>query len=132
MRNIALSNGVGMPQIGYGVFQIGGDECARCVREAIETGYRLIDTAQSYFNETEVGEGIRQSGIDRKDLFVTTKVWISNYGYENTLRSIDDSLRKLGTDISTSCCCTSRSQTVTGRGMRSRSFTMMAWFARLA
>ncbi|MDF7663810.1 aldo/keto reductase [Bifidobacterium sp. ESL0763] len=98
MRNIALSNGVKVPQIGYGVFQIGKSECARCVREAIETGYRHIDTAQSYFNEAGVGEGIRQSGIERKDLFVTTKVWISNYGYENTLRSIDASLRKLGTD----------------------------------
>lgn len=68
------------------------------MREAIETGYRHIDTAQSYFNEAEVGQGIKDSGIDRKDLFLTTKIWISNYGYENTLRSVDVSLKKLGTD----------------------------------
>lgn len=98
MEFITLRNGVEMPKIGYGVFQIGKDDCARCVREAIETGYRHIDTAQSYFNEAEVGDGIAQSGIDRTDLFVTTKIWISNYGYENTLRSVEVSMRKLKTD----------------------------------
>ncbi|MFY4636112.1 aldo/keto reductase [Scardovia wiggsiae] len=98
MEHITLSNGTKIPKIGYGVFQIGKDDCARCVREAIEIGYRHIDTAQSYFNESEVGEGIKASGISRRDLFVTTKVWIDNYGYENTLKSIDASLKKLKTD----------------------------------
>ncbi|KAA8821137.1 aldo/keto reductase [Bifidobacterium vespertilionis] len=98
METTTLKNGVKIPKIGYGVFQIGKDETARCVREAIETGYRHIDTAQSYFNESEVGDGIKDSGIDRTDLFVTTKVWIGNYGYENTLTSIDKSLAKLKTD----------------------------------
>lgn len=98
MESITLRNGVEMPKIGYGVFQISKDDCARCVREAIEAGYRHIDTAQSYFNESEVGDGIAQSGIDRADLFVTTKIWISNYGYENTLKSVEVSLRKLKTD----------------------------------
>lgn len=98
MESITLRNGVEMPKIGYGVFQISKDDCARCVREAIETGYRHIDTAQSYFNESEVGDGIAQSGTDRADLFVTTKIWISNYGYENTLKSVEVSLRKLKTD----------------------------------
>ena len=80
---VKLANGVEIPKIGYGVFQISKDDAPRCVREAIETGYRHIDTAQSYFNEAEVGQGIKDSGIDRKDLFLTTKIWISNYGYEN-------------------------------------------------
>ena len=95
---VKLANGVEIPKIGYGVFQISKDDAPRCVREAIETGYRHIDTAQSYFNEAEVGQGIKDSGIDRKDLVLTTKIWISNYGYENTLRSVDVSLKKLGTD----------------------------------
>lgn len=98
MEYVKLANGVEIPKIGYGVFQISKDDAPRCVREAIETGYRHIDTAQSYFNEAEVGQGIKDSGIDRKDLFLTTKIWISNYGYENTLRSVDVSLKKLGTD----------------------------------
>ena len=98
MEYVKLVNGVEIPKIGYGVFQISKDDAPRCVREAIETGYRHIDTAQSYFNETEVGQGIKDSGIDRKELFLTTKIWISNYGYENTLKSVDVSLKKLGTD----------------------------------
>ena len=98
MEYVKLVNGVEIPKIGYGVFQISKDDAQRCVREAIETGYRHIDTAQSYFNEAEVGQGIKDSGIDRKELFLTTKIWISNYGYENTLKSVDVSLKKLGTD----------------------------------
>ena len=98
MEYLKLVNGVEIPKIGYGVFQVSKEDASRCVREAIETGYRHIDTAQSYFNEAEVGQGVKDSGIDRKDLFLTTKVWISNYGYENTLKSIDVSLKKLGTD----------------------------------
>ncbi|RYQ64019.1 aldo/keto reductase [Bifidobacterium pseudolongum] len=98
MEFTTLRNGVTIPMVGYGVFQIPEDETARCVREAIEAGYRHIDTAQSYFNERQVGEGIRESSIDRKDLFVTTKVWISHYGDGKTRESVEDSLRKLGTD----------------------------------
>lgn len=97
MESLTLSNGIDIPIIGYGVYQIPKEETARCVREAIEVGYRHIDTAQAYFNEAEVGEGIKASGIDRKELFVTTKVWLSNYGYEATLKSVDKSLEKLGT-----------------------------------
>ena len=98
MEHVKLANGVEIPKIGYGVFQVSKDDASRCVREAIEVGYRHIDTAQSYFNEAEVGQGIKDSGIDRKELFLTTKVWISNYGYENTLKSVDVSLKKLGAD----------------------------------
>lgn len=98
MEIITLRNGVDMPKLGYGVFQIAKDDTACCVADAIETGYRHIDTAQSYFNESEVGDGIKASGIDRKELFVTTKVWLEHYGYEQTLKSVEVSLRKLKTD----------------------------------
>ena len=79
---ITLSNGVKMPQLGYGVFQVTQEECERCVLDALKTGYRAIDTAQSYFNEEQVGAAIEKSGVDRKDIFLTTKVWIEHYGYE--------------------------------------------------
>lgn len=95
---LTMHNGVTIPQIGYGVYQIAKEETARCVREAIEVGYRHIDTAQAYFNEAEVGIGVRDSGVARGDLFITTKVWISNYGYERTLASVEDSLSRMGTD----------------------------------
>ena len=95
--SVTLRNGVEMPLIGYGVYQIAKEDAARCVADAIEVGYRHIDTAQSYYNEKEVGDGIKASGADRADLFVTTKVWVEHYGYEETLRSVDESLRKLGT-----------------------------------
>ena len=87
-----------MPQIGYGVYQVTPQECERCVTEALEVGYRMIDTAQAYANEEGVGNAMRKSGIDRKDIFLVTKVWISNYGYERAKASIDESLRKLQTD----------------------------------
>ena len=87
-----------MPQIGYGVYQVTPQECERCVTEALEVGYRMIDTAQAYANEEGVGNAVRKSGIDRKDIFLVTKVWISNYGYERAKASIDESLRKLQTD----------------------------------
>ena len=90
--------GVMMPKIGYGVYQISKDECKRCVLDALSVGYSHIDTAQSYFNEEEVGNAIKKSGIDRKDIFITTKVWIDNYGYENCKKSIEESLKKLQTD----------------------------------
>jgi len=93
-----LSNGVEMPVLGYGVFQVSPEECERCVSDAIEVGYRLIDTAQAYFNEEGVGNAIVKSGVPRNELFITTKVWISNAGEERAARSIDESLRKLQTD----------------------------------
>ena len=98
MQNIRLYNGVEMPVLGYGVFQLPPQEAERCVSDALSVGYRLIDTAQAYFNEEGVGEAVAKSGIKREDLFLVTKVWISNNGEEKAARSIDESLRKLKTD----------------------------------
>ena len=98
MKTITLNNGVEMPLVGYGVFQIAPETCERCVRDAIDAGYRSIDTAQAYFNEEGVGNAIRNCGVPREELFVTDKVWISNAGDEQAARSIDESLRKLQTD----------------------------------
>lgn len=98
MQKVTLNNGVEMPQIGYGVFQVSPDECERCVSDALKTGYRMIDTAQAYHNEEGVGAAVRKSGIPREELFLVSKIWISNYGYEKAKASIDESLRKLDTD----------------------------------
>ena len=98
MKEVVLNNGVRMPIIGYGVFQVSPVECERCVSDALSVGYRLIDTAQAYFNEEGVGNAIRKSGIPREDIFLVTKVWISNSGEEKAAKSIDESLRKLQTD----------------------------------
>ena len=98
MEYIKLSNGVQMPLLGYGVFQVGPQECERCVADALSVGCRLIDTAQAYFNEEGVGAAIAKSGIKREDIFLTTKVWISNAGERKAAESIDVSLRKLQTD----------------------------------
>lgn len=98
MNFIELSNGVKMPRIGYGVYQIEKKECERCVLDALEIGYRLIDTAQAYYNEEEVGLAVKKSGIKREDIFITSKIWISNEGYEKAKRSIDESLRRLNLD----------------------------------
>ncbi len=98
MENITLSNGVSMPLLGYGVFLVPPQEAEHCVSEALSVGYRLIDTAQAYANEEGVGAAIAKSGINRSDIFVVTKVWISNAGEEKAARSIDESLRKLQTD----------------------------------
>ena len=98
METIELSNGVKMPMIGYGVYQVDPAECERYVSDALKVGYRMIDTAQAYHNEEGVGAAIAKSGIPREELFIVTKVWISNYGYEKAKASIDESLRKLGTD----------------------------------
>ena len=95
---IKLNNGVEMPVIGYGVFQVSDEEAQRCVADAIAVGYRAIDTAQAYYNEEGVGRGIKDSGINRSELFITTKVWITNGGEEKAAASIDESLRKLQTD----------------------------------
>ena len=98
MEYIALSNGVKMPTLGYGVFLVSPDECERCVSDALSVGYRLIDTAQAYQNEEGVGNAWRKSGLKREDLFLVTKVWISNNGEEKAAKSIDESLRKLQTE----------------------------------
>ena len=98
METIKLNNGVEMPVLGYGVFQVSPEECERCVSDAIKVGYRLIDTAQAYFNEEGVGNAWSKGGVKREDLFLVTKVWISNAGEERAARSIDESLRKLQTD----------------------------------
>ena len=98
MEYITLSNDVKMPQLGYGVYQVTKDECARCVLDALEVGYRSIDTAQSYFNEEEVGKAIERSGIDRKEIFLTSKVWIEHFGYEECKKSVLESMEKLRTD----------------------------------
>lgn len=95
---IKLNNGVEMPQIGYGVYQVSPDECERCVSDALKVGYRMIDTAQAYNNEEGVGAAIAKSEIPRNELFIVSKIWISNYGYDKARKSIDESLRKLGTD----------------------------------
>ena len=98
MEYITLSNGVKMPTLGYGVFLVSPNECERCVSDALSVGYRLIDTAQAYQNEDGVGNAWRKSGLKREDLFLVTKVWISNNGEEKAAKSIDESLRKLQTE----------------------------------
>ncbi|HIT51703.1 MAG TPA: aldo/keto reductase [Candidatus Aveggerthella excrementigallinarum] len=98
MEYKTLNNGVRMPMLGFGVFQTPPDETERCVTAALEVGYRLIDTAQAYGNEEGVGAAVRASGIPREDVFITSKVWVSNMNYERAAASIDETLRKLGTD----------------------------------
>ena len=98
MMYVTLSNGVKMPQLGYGVYQVTKDECERCVLDALKTGYRSIDTAQSYFNEEEVGNALQKSGVPREEIFLTSKVRIEHYGYEECKKSVLESMRKLKTD----------------------------------
>ncbi|HCY8074891.1 TPA: aldo/keto reductase [Staphylococcus aureus] len=98
MNHIEISKDVKIPVLGFGVFQIPQEQTAEAVIEAIKAGYRHIDTAQSYLNETEVGQGIEASGIDRSELFITTKVWIENVNYEDTIKSIERSLQRLNLD----------------------------------
>lgn len=98
MKTVKLNNGIEMPILGYGVYQVTPEECERCVLDALSVGYRSIDTAQAYFNEEGVGSAISKSGVPRNELFITTKVWISNAGYEKAKASIDESLRKLQSD----------------------------------
>ena len=98
MQTVKLSNGVEMPILGYGVYQVTPEECERCVSDALSMGYRMVDTAQAYYNEEGVGRAVKKSGIPREELFLVTKVWISNAGYEKAKASIDESLRKLQTD----------------------------------
>ena len=102
MEYVTLNNGVQMPMVGFGVFEIPAEQTAQCVFNALETGYRMIDTAQAYYNEKEVGDGIQRAmkelGIRRADIFITTKVWVTEFGYEKTKASVEESLRKLQTD----------------------------------
>ena len=99
MKNVTLNNGVEMPILGLGVYQIPDfEECKKTVLDAIETGYRSIDTASAYHNEEAVGEAIKESGVDRKELFITTKLWISDIGYEKTKKAFELSLQKLQLD----------------------------------
>ena len=95
MEYVTLNNGIQMPILGYGVYQVKNEECERCVLDAIDAGYRLIDTAQSYGNEEAVGNAIKKCGVAREDLFITTKVWISNGGFEKAKASLQKSLKKL-------------------------------------
>lgn len=97
METLKLSNGIEMPLLGYGVFQVSPEECEQCVSDALKTGYRLIDTAQVYANEEGVGRAWRKSGLKREELFLVTKVWVTNAGEEKAAASIDESLRKLDT-----------------------------------
>lgn len=98
MEYVILNNGIKMPKLGFGVFQISKEDCERCVLDAIKVGYRHIDTAQSYFNEEEVGNAISKCGLPREDLFITTKIWIDNYGYEKAKKSVLKSMEKLKVD----------------------------------
>ena len=98
MEYVKLNNGVMMPQMGYGVYQIAPDMCERHVAEALSVGYRMIDTAQAYHNEEGVGRAVADCGISRYEIFLVSKVWISNYGYEKAKASFEESLRRLHTD----------------------------------
>ena len=98
MEYVTLNNGVKMPKLGYGVYQVSPDECERCVSDALAVGYRSVDTAQAYYNEEGVGRAVKKSGVPRSELFLTTKVWISNAGEKKAAASIDESLKKLDTD----------------------------------
>lgn len=98
MEYITLRNGVKMPILGFGVYQIPQDICERCVLDALEAGYRSLDTAQSYFNEEQVGSAVEKSGIPREEIFLTAKIWIEHYGYEQAKASVLESMQKLRTD----------------------------------
>lgn len=98
MEFVTLNNGIKMPILGYGVYQVSNEECERCVLDAISVGYRSIGTAQAYGNEEAVGNAVKKCGVARDELFITTKVWVSNGGYENAKKSLRESLRKLQTD----------------------------------
>lgn len=98
MKEVRLNNGVMMPAIGFGVYQIAPNDTERCVSDALETGYRMLDTAASYFNEEQVGNAIRHSGLRREDVFVTTKLWVQDHEYDDTLRAFDLSMKKLQLD----------------------------------
>ncbi len=116
MQTVKLNNGIKMPILGYGVFQVSPEECERCVLNAISVGYRLIDTAQAYYNEEGVGNAIAKCGVSRDELFLTTKVWITNAGEEKATRSIDESLVSYAPITSTCFLSTSRLATIREHG----------------
>lgn len=120
MQYVTLNNGVQMPILGYGVYQVTKDECERCVLDALKVGYRSIDTAQSYFNEKEVGNALVKSGIPREKIFLTTKVWIEHYGYDECRASVLESLRKLKTEYVDLCLLHQPFPTYTARTVRLR------------
>ena len=103
MNNLTLNNGVQMPMVGFGTWDVRGEKGKRCILGALELGYRLIDTAQMYDNEEIVGKAVRESGLPRQDIFLTTKVWKADLGYETTLKSVECSLKRLGTDYVDLC-----------------------------
>ena len=103
LEYVTLNNGIKMPKLGYGVYQVSNEECERCVLDAISVGYRSIDTAQSYGNEEAVGNAINKCGVPREELFITTKVWVTNGGYEKAKASLGESLRKLQTEYIDLC-----------------------------
>ena len=119
MDFITLSNGVKMPQIGYGVFLIDNAQCERLVFEAIDVGYRHIDTAQAYYNEEGVGAAVAKCGVAREELFITTKIWVANAGYEKACASIDESLKSCKRHTSIYCSCISHLATTTALTARS-------------
>ena len=99
MKTIKLNNGFEIPMEGFGVFQVPNhDECRKAVLNAIETGYRYIDTASAYLNEEAVGKAVKESGVRREDIFIATKLWVQDAGYENTKRAFEVSIKKLGLD----------------------------------
>ena len=98
MKETRLNNGVMIPAVGFGVYQIPVEDTERCVSDALEAGYRMIDTASSYFNERQVGDALRHSGLRREDVFVTTKLWVQDYEYDDALRAFDLSMKNLGLD----------------------------------
>ena len=98
MKEVRLNNGVVMPAVGFGVYQIPVEDTERCVNDALEVGYRMIDTASAYFNERQVGDALRRSGLRREDVFVTTKLWVQDYEYDDALRAFDKSMGLLGLD----------------------------------
>ena len=132
MREVRLNNGVMMPSVGFGVYQIDKNETKAAVLEALEVGYRMIDTAASYFNEREVGEAIRESGLPRESVFVTSKLWVQDYEYDDALRAFDRSLSELGLDYLTSISCTSLTAITTPPGVLLSACTRKAAFVRSA
>ena len=121
MQEVRLNNGVRMPAVGFGVYQIPKESTEGLVLEAIETGYRMIDTAASYFNEAEVGRAVRACGLPRESIFVTSKLWVQDYEYEDALKAFDRSLKNLGLDYIDLYLLHKPTATTTPPGARSKS-----------
>ena len=130
MKEVRLNNGVMMPAVGFGVYQIPNSETRQAVLDALEVGYRLIDTAASYFNEKEVGDAIRQSGLKREDVFITSKLWVQDYEYEDALKAFDKSLKALGVDYIDLYFCINPTATTTPPGVRLKNCTVKGSFVQ--